>query len=74
MVSNVLFSEDRPVCYDAWQAAVVVDSLLISLPLWDSVIVLCFDVCYFMSNLILQSSRWRRESWLLCFLCLSGVS
>ena len=23
------------------------------LPLWDSVIVLCFVVCYFMSNLVL---------------------
>ena len=38
------------------------------LPLWDSVIVLCFVVHYFVSFLVLQSSRWGRESWLLCFL------
>ena len=31
------------------------------LPLWDFVIVLCFVVRYFMSILILQSSRWGRE-------------
>ena len=74
MVSNVLFSEDRHVCYDAWQAAVLVDSLLIILPLCDSVIFLCFAVRYFVSILVLQSSRWGRESWLLCFLCLPGVS
>ena len=43
------------------------------LPLWESVIVLCFVVCYFMSILVLQSSWWGRESWLLCLICLSGV-
>ena len=32
----------------------------------------CFVVRYFMSILVLQSSWWRRESWLLCF-CLPGV-
>ena len=32
------------------------DSLLSVLPLWDSVIVLCFAVRYFVSILILQSS------------------
>ena len=37
------------------------------LPLWDSVIVLCFVVRYFVSILVLQSSRWVRESRLLCF-------
>ena len=36
-------------------------------PLLDSVIVLCFVVRYFVSILVLQSSRWGRESWLLCF-------
>ena len=37
---------------------------------------LCFVVRYFMSILVLQSSRWgrERESWLLCFVCLPGVS
>ena len=40
------------------------------LQLWDSVIVLCFDVHYFVSILVLQSSLWGRESWLLCFVCL----
>ena len=44
------------------------------LPLLDSVIVLCFGVRYFVSILVLQSSRWGRESWLLCFVCLPGVS
>ena len=44
------------------------------LPLWDSVVVLCFIMRYFVSILALQSSRWGRESWLLCFVCLPGVS
>ena len=35
------------------------------LKLWDSVIVLCFVVRNFMSILVLQSSLWGRESWLL---------
>ena len=35
---------------------VVVDSMLIVLPLWDSVIILCFVMHYFMSILLLQSS------------------
>ena len=47
---------------------------LLLLPLWESVIVLCFVVCYFMSVLVLQSSWWGRESWLLCLICLPGVS
>ena len=38
------------------------------------VIVLCFVVRYFISILELQSSRWGRESWLLCLICLPGVS
>ena len=44
------------------------------LPLWDSVIVLHFVVRYFVSILVLQSSRWGGESWLLCFVCLLVVS
>ena len=44
------------------------------LPLWDSVIVLCFVARYIMSILVLQSSWWGRESWLLCLVCLPGVS
>ena len=44
------------------------------LPLWDSLIVLCFVVRYIMSILVLQSSWWGRESWLLNFVCLPGVS
>ena len=47
---------------------------LLLLPLWESVIVLCFVVLYFMSILVLQSSWWGRESWLLCLSCLPGVS
>ena len=42
--------------------------------LWESVIVLCFVVRYFMFILVLQSSWWGRESWLLCLICLPGVS
>ena len=34
---------------------------LLLLPLWESVIVLCFVVRYFMSILVLQSSQWGRE-------------
>ena len=30
----------------------------------------CFFVCYFVSILVLQSSRWGRESWLPCFVFL----
>ena len=47
---------------------------LLLLPLWESVIVLCFAVRYFMSILVLQSSWWGRDSWLLCLICLLGVS
>ena len=49
-------------------------SCLLKLPLWESVIVLCFVVRYFMSILVLQSSGWGREKWLLCLVCLPGVS
>ena len=35
---------------------------LLLLPLWESVIVLCIFVRYFMSILVLQSSCWGRES------------
>ena len=44
--------------------SVDVDSLLFVTRLWDSVIVLCFVVSYFVSIQILQSSRWKRESLL----------
>ena len=46
---------------------------LLLLPLWESEIVLCFVVCYFMSILASQSSWWGRERWLLCLVCLHGV-
>ena len=44
---------------------------LLLLPLWESVIVLCFVVRY-VSILVLQSSWWGRESWLLRLICLPG--
>ena len=47
---------------------------LLLLPLCESVIVLCFVVRCFVSVLVLQSSWWGRESWLLCLICLPGVS
>ena len=40
---------------------------------WESVIVLCFVVRCFVSVLVLQSSWYGRESWLLCLICLPGV-
>ena len=46
---------------------------LLLLPLWESVIVLWFGVRFFLSSLVLQSSCWGRESWLLCLVCLPGV-
>ena len=46
---------------------------LLLLPLLGSVIVLCFVERYLMSILVLQSSWWGRESWLLCLICLPGV-
>ena len=67
-----------PVALAAVHSKVVVLLLLIPclliLPLWDSVIVLCFDLHNFVSILVFQSSRWGRESLLLCFVCLPGVS
>ena len=47
---------------------------LLLLPLWDSVIVQCFVVHFFMSLLVLQSSWRGRESWLFCLVCLTSVS
>ena len=51
---------------------------LLLLPLWGSVVVLCFDVRYFVSVLVLRSSWWggggAGGSWLLCLVCLPGVS
>ena len=44
------------------------------LPLCDSVNVLCFVVRYFVSILVLQSSWWGGESWMLCLVCLPCVS
>ena len=44
---------------------------LLLLPLWESVIVLCFVVRYFMSILVLQSSLWG-EGGLVAFLNLSS--
>ena len=52
----------------------VINLLFIVTPIVGSVIVLCFVVRYFMSILVLQSSWWGRESWLLCLICLPGVS
>ena len=35
---------------------------LLLLPLWDSVIVLCFASSFFVSFLVLQSSRWEERA------------
>ena len=54
---------------------------LLLLPLWGSVIVLCFVVRCFVSVLVLRSSWWGGGGgggggggWLLCLVCLPGVS
>ena len=47
--------------------------LLLIITVLPFVIVLYFVVRYFMSILLLQSSGWGRESWLLCLVCLPGV-
>ena len=48
---------------------------LLLLPLWESVIVLCFVVRCFVSVLVLQSSWWGGGGgWLLYLVCLLGVS
>ena len=66
-----------PVALAAVRSKVVVLLLMILcwllLPLWDSAIILCFVMRYFVSILVLQSSRLGRERWLLCFFCLPGV-
>ena len=49
---------------------------LLLLPLWESVIVICFVVRCYVSILVLQSSCWGGESWLLVNLspwCLASV-
>ena len=51
-----------------------VDSLLSVTPIVGFCNFLCFVVRYFVSILVLQSFRLGRESWLLCFVCLPGVS
>ena len=55
-----------PVALAAVRFKAVVLLLLIRcsllLPLWDSVIVLCFVVRYVVFILVLQSSRWGRVS------------
>ena len=43
------------------------------LPLWGSVFVPCFVVNCFVSFLVLQSSWWGLESWLLYCVCLPGI-
>ena len=54
--------------------SVVIDFLFIVTPIVGICNFLCFVVRYFMSILVLQSSWWGRESWLLCLICLAGVT
>ena len=53
--------------------SVVVDSLWIITPIVGFCNCSMFVLRYFMSSLALHSSRLGRESWLLCFVCLTGV-
>ena len=50
-----------------WGEDLVPVECMLLLSLRGSVIVLCFVVRYFMSILVLQSSWWGRESWLLAW-------
>ena len=52
----------------------VIDFLLIDYPIVE--FCYCSMFCYALLcvHSILQSSRWGIESWLLCFVCLPGVS
>ena len=68
-----------PVAQDAVRSKAVALLLLLFIwwwlhPLWDSLIVLCFVVRYFLSILLLQLYWWGRQSWLLSLVCLPGVS
>ena len=54
-----LRSQDNLQIYYSCASATVLSKVL--LLLWESVIVLCFVVRYFMSILVLQSSSWGRE-------------
>ena len=58
-------SKSKSVAWAAVRSKTVVLLLLtfclLLFPLWESVIVQCFLVCYFMSILVLQSSWWGRE-------------
>ena len=53
---------------------VVVDSMLIVTPIVGIYNCSRFCCALLMSILVLQSYWWGREAWLLCFVCLSGVS
>ena len=53
--------------------SVVVDFCLLLLPLWESVIVLCFVVRYLMSISIAIILMGKREL-VACLICLPGVS
>ena len=64
----------RGLCELMFKTKLLLAFCLLLLPFWESVIVLCFVVRYFISILVLQSSWWGRESWLLCLICLPGVS
>ena len=55
------------------EGSVVVYSFLIVIPIvkFCNCSMFC---CALLCVQVLQSSRWGGESWLLCFVCLSGVS
>ena len=66
-----------PMAYAAVRSKPVV-LLLLTLFIVTPIVGVCncsiFVVRYLMTILVLQSSWWGRESWLLCLICLSGVS
>ena len=59
-------------CFDSSCCFVFVDFCLLLLPLWESVIILCFVVCYFVPILVLQSCILMGKRELIALLSLSS--
>ena len=71
---NTIYFIQHSCCPFLGGGSVAVESLFIVTPIVGFCNVLCFVVRYFVAILALQSSLWGRESWLLCLICLPGVS
>ena len=58
----------------AWLYRYLIFAVFLTFTIILQYLILCFVVRSFMSILVLQSSWWGRESWLLCLIRLPGVS